>query len=719
MAQKSGAQLKTLADQLAIKYRKTIEDEEQAITYFNQAIDSQELSQVLTADCYKECAKIYMNRIPKTLENYKLAIKLLTKSSEVPGLPSWYSVCGDVERLAMCPEVFGFNPEARDTELASQMHKRNLLVQNGGDLTISTWDWFSRIEDSKVKANPEWVKVGFDYLDHAISIGWDTAWKSIMYTLYGRGYKYHSEKIADNFNNAVKWFKDSINLKADANSSNQPWTIIGRGTARAYFELAELLSNPARFGFDSSLKNEEEGKKIYNEGKKHISQYSSEGPRSLIGDMYLDLDRKTFHYLKTGEDVPTISDLIKLGIETKKSKDSVAALYLYEATAHLFLKNESNDTFKHVAENYYKCFETCKEDGIGKNWIAENAAKFATPLIFDPVSECFSPETKTFEITKKLENLLREIGKSNGELGFSEVVQNIINVNIKLHEVVLDQIDPILKARMKETFDFILAKVKEDRSVEEKELAKLNSVKLKLKDIQRDMQLYGYYDGFIFTLSQAYTTAQVVSSGQVVIDNSPNALITLGIRAASYIPFIGNLISEPLNSIAQFIRGSKMIKESNNVCTLASNQAIFDEIFQDAIIEVINSKREEIINIKEETSSTKKWYESLSSFFEKLKVSMESTVYGLRFRTPTQRLGSLQANDLLSKWIASGKIYGDKPFLLPDDARIEIVRILMLPPEEEKVKDLTLTSPDFKQDKYENLPEFKNKNGTSKCCKIF
>jgi hypothetical protein len=265
-----------------------------------------------------------------------------------------------------------------------------------------------------------------------------------------------------------------------------------------------------------------------------------------------------------------------------------------------------------------------------------------------------------------------------------------------------------MQARIKESFDYILKKMKEDRVAADKEVEKLNTVKLKLKDVQSNMQLFGYYDGFIFTLSQAYTTAQVVSSGQVVIDSSPNAVVSLGIKAASYIPFIGDMISDPLTMVAEFLKGAQMIREANNVCTIAANQSGFDEIFQDAILEVISLKKEEILGYKEDPPSTKHWYNKLATFFSKLKVSIESTVYGLRFKTPAQRLGNQHATELIGRWIGSGKIYGDKPFLLPDDSKAEVVKILLLPPVENP-EPKTATTPEVQ----------KVGDGKSKCCNIF
>ena len=707
MAQKSGAEFKRLADELFWKHKKTVDEEQQAIAYYNQAIESHQLDPVATADCYSRSSEIYRERKPKTSENYDHALRLVVKAAEVPGLPSWYTPQGNVERLAMCPEIYGFLPEKRNKELAWDMHNQNLMIQNGGDMAITAGDWFAFLEEYDGVCDQEWINIGFDYLDRAIEYGWDDLWNSVMHTTYGRARKYFCEKTAENFNLAITWFKKAIKMDVDAHRSNQPWSIIGKGTARAYFELAELLSNPTRFGFDASLKNDQEGQNTYKQGKEHLSsKYGSLGPYSILESMFVDVWGKRMKKSRVEEDMETILDLCKLGKSVDKKK--LAPLSLFEAVARHTLKEKSNENYTAILQSYDDCFQACTANEGKANWIGEQAAKWATPLAFDPCGEDFSPETKDLEITKKMKQFLEDISKKPDRLGFSEKIKEIIDISIKLYSVQLTVMDPIMQARLKESFDFILKKMKEDRAAADKEVEKLNTVKLKLKDVQSNMQLFGYYDGFIFTLSQAYTTAQVVSSGQVVIDSSPNAVISLGIKAASYIPFIGEMISDPLNTIAEFLRGAQMIREANNVCTIAANQSGFDEIFQDAILEVISHKKDEIMSYKEDPPNTKHWYNKLANFFSKLKVSIESTVYGLRFKTPTQRLGNQHATELIGGWIGSGKIYGDKPFLLPDDSKAEVVKILLLPPVE-KPEPKTATTPEVQ----------KIGDGKSKCCNIF
>ena len=152
-----------------------------------------------------------------------------------------------------------------------------MIIQNGGDLTITATDWFGHLLERTDIKNDEYTKVGLDYLRAAKQKGWDNLWTSILYTIYGRAYKFHMTKSEENYKIAVDRFEQSIKLDVNALSSNQPWTIISRGTSRSYFELAELYSNPSRFGF-SAKPDEIKGKQYYDQGIKHISQYKSLGP---------------------------------------------------------------------------------------------------------------------------------------------------------------------------------------------------------------------------------------------------------------------------------------------------------------------------------------------------------------------------------------------------------------------------------------------------------
>jgi len=427
--EKTGKKLREDGNNLLQKVKRTDEDEQEAIGCLNQAIQSGQLHGTELSECFLNIGSVYRDRVTKTQDDYQKALEFFASATQVKGLPSWFTPHNFVERLAMCPEIFGFNPEWRNKELAWDMHHKNISRQNGGDLAITSMDWFGHIEKAPDVINPEWAKIGFDYLEKAIQKTWDDLWTSVMYVNYGRGYKYHCEKTAENFGKAKEWFEKAIKLNVNAKKSNQPWSIIARGTPRAYFELAELLCNPARFGFSEMLKDVQEGKDRYQQGKTHASKYGSQGPCSIVGPMYVNIWDKKLEYKRTQEDLETIKELCELGRQLDKDHD--AALYLSEGVGYHAVNDKSDENYSEIVKNYYKCLVACHEKGEGSSWMAEQAAKWAVTVVLDCVSEGFSSSARDSEDAQKLQSFLHKISKYPEEYNFSQRVREIIDVYVQ------------------------------------------------------------------------------------------------------------------------------------------------------------------------------------------------------------------------------------------------------------------------------------------------
>lgn len=677
----SGNELKRLGSELAGKFQRSFEEEQQALQYFSQAIESKDLDAVGRGDCYQKSADIYKERPVKSKENYDIALKLYLKATEVPGIPGWYHPHNQAERFAMCPDVYGFNPEWRDEKAAENMHMQNLKRLYGADLVSAASDWFKNHLETSDVVNPKYTKVGFDYLNHAMESASDDLWTSVLNTAYGRAYKYHSEKTEENYKKAVTFFEKSIELDVDANESNQPWAIVGKGSARAYFELAELLSDPVRFGFDESLGDEEAGKKKYHEGIEHIKRYESLGPYGIMENMYVDVWKKALIYSRTKEDLPTIKEICKLGKSLGDNKDRKAALCLFEAIAEHAVGDKSIENYQNIVELYHNCLKF-KMEYQGGHWIAEQAVRWATPLILSPGSEDFPSEAQKLECTKNLHEFLKEIEQNSPNQFFNKKVKDTLEVCFKIYTVKATRSDAIMRERIKNLITFAVnaqkaAQENKPKTVEqekaEQEIQKLEKVQLKLQHIQNDEQLYGYYDGLMSTLSQAFTTAQVVSSGQVTLDVGASTSASVALKVVSYIPFIGDKLADPLNSIIEYINGVEMISEANNICRLSPSQTEFCTLAQDAVIEAMNNRQEDILNYKEPTPGQQAWYQKVTGLIEKMNLKVNTTIYGQRYRSLTQKLGNKHAGTILSNFIGSGDIYGEKSFLLPDKAKEELV----------------------------------------------
>ena len=705
---KSGKELRELGFISSNKYKRTREDEDQALLFLSQAAQCEDLYGTELSECYIKQAEIFRDRIPKTKENHDQALLFFQKASEVPGLPSWFTPQTHAERLALCPDIYGFAAGLRNQKLAEDMHKQNLMIQSGGDLAITAKDWFTHLLETTEIMNPEYTKVGLDYLKSAIEEGWDDLYTSIMYTWYGRAYKYHLDKTKENFDQAKEWLQKSIDLNVNAKTSNQPWTIIGGGSARSYFELAELISNPQRFGFDMITSQQDEGKKILEDGKQHISKYGTLGPYSILENMFVDHENKRFCYKRSEEDIPVIVDLVAFADELNNKKPN-GACHMFLGVAYHCLQDKSLTTFVNAVSHYIKSFNNPHDE-----WVMERIFKYMGPLVLSCVDEGYPKEASESSIAKEAREIMKKV--SEGPAAYpkcSQKIADIINICFTVYKVSSVKKDDIIKKRLEDAMTLLLKTVQEKKGKEaaEKAVADIQEVKLKLNEIQSDTQLYGYYDGFVFTCSQAYTTAQVVSSGQVELDTS-DPIKSIGLKLISYIPFIGDKISDPLGALADFLKSASMIKNSNYICTLAVNQHDFDELIQDAAIHIISRRKAEIQAYQGETPAHKNWFTNLIQFFKKVKIDIERTIYGLRYRTPIQILGNKDAIDLLSNWIGNGKIYDGKPFLLPEARK-------------EKIEDALLTIAKESQDqpKLTIQPQAPTSaiNGSKKsaCCNIF
>jgi len=277
----------------------------------------------------------------------------------------------------------------------------------------------------------------------------------------------------------------------------------------------------------------------------------------------------------------------------------------------------------------------------------------------------------------------------------------------KLYENKLTKKDSVIQKRAR-----ALAKLlglagdkKENLQAVQVEIQKFTEVKLKLQDIEQDIKLYGYYDGFMSTFRLAYDTALAVASGHVVLDTDPDKILKLGSMLISFIPFIGKAVSDTFNSICEFLKGAQMIKNANNVWKFAPSHSNFDTIVQDALIEIITKKKDYIRNFQDGSPEIKNWMTKIQAFCNKVKTDLEETIYGW-FKTDYQRLGNKEANELLSEWICTGKIYNNKPAVsvLPETKKSELVRIAM----------------ELKHDATEKLEKIEpSYRAKSSCCSIF
>jgi len=272
--------------------------------------------------------------------------------------------------------------------------------------------------------------------------------------------------------------------------------------------------------------------------------------------------------------------------------------------------------------------------------------------------DCFK---QTAVIFKSMETDSKEgkgVTKANKET-ISEMLVKFLKEIEQIEKIQLSKQDKIVESReinyvdnFVNNFDNVLAV-----SNEEIEAQKIKETKLKIKKIEKIEQLYEFYDGFIFTLQQGYDTSKVVNTGLISLDTS-NLGLDVAVKLVSFIPLIGDKVSTVVQGAWDFGCDAMAKKAAANICKMGVAN-VFDEIIQDLAVDIIMKNEKVIMKSDPEKAILPKWQARFKALLSKIH-SFQVSLYGERMETPMQKFGYKIANDLLEKFIASGKIYGNQ-----------------------------------------------------------
>jgi tetratricopeptide (TPR) repeat protein len=202
------------------------------------------------------------------------------------------------------------------------------------------------------------------------------------------------------------------------------------------------------------------------------------------------------------------------------------------------------------------------------------------------------------------------------------------------------------------------------------DLQQVQDVKEKVRIIKKNNNLRYYYDGFLFTLTQSYSTSVVLTSGQVSKDTG-NSSVSGASTLASYVPLIGSYISNVINTAWDVYKDAVMEKAANNVTSFATTQGDFEALGQDAICGVILEKQSELQDLAVEDYILPKWQARFKKLMDALD-KLNRSIYGERNKKPLQQAGFQAASSIIEEHIASGQIYGDEdPIDLDDEVKVE------------------------------------------------
>ena len=329
---------------------------------------------------------------------------------------------------------------------------------------------------------------------------------------------------------------------------------------------------------------------------------------------------------------------------------------------------------------------------------------------------------ESLEAFKEAQKLLKQgnledISKEN-MISMQEFLDSFVTQLEQLENTVLNKADNVLKIRQIMYVSRITSNLEDSQPqtiIEEGKL--ILDVKKKVDIIQQIPELYGYYDGCLFTLCQAFATASVVNSGLLQVDTG-NFTFDTANKMISMIPFIGDKISTILQSTWDFCKDASVKKAASNLCKFATTQTEFDGLAQDVIAEIIIKRQDQIKAINPESYILPKWGQRFSKLYKALE-KVNTNIYGERNETPMQKVGYKMATDLVEKYISNGNIYEGKPAINmpPSKKKLKLSELL----EKLLEADILCCEKNLKfieEEKKNNEEETVKKKKTS-CCQIF
>ena len=525
-----------------------------------------------------------------------------------------------------------------------------------------------------IDATEEEIDFAYYYYDHIVKHGvnYHNYTHAMAYCRMAMIYAYNKEKSIENFNKASDLFKKAINTPKFLESNSDQVCI-------PYCQYSIFLSRASDFGFPKECINNEEGEKYKNQ----IDEVCKKNPSFLY---YKAGEQYHFHKFAS-EEYFTIAEKYYNNALSSPDIQTHTKIILNHYLADIY----SNKREKNI-NNYVKSIEYSYETvllSINNNKINNvtiGSMQTLLSLLYDP--EHFNFDILYIDHTniKVIKDELFNIkDKYNDEkLG---VLNKVIEVFHKVNVVKLKNNDIIFKDRQKKVIDQYLSSNNHEES---KDLDDLISTKKKLALIEENSDLYEYYDGFMRTFVQVYAISVIIKSGQLSL-NTNNIAFTISTKLVSLIPLIGDQISSSAESIWTYIRGIEMINKAVNVVKFSTTSEQFNEFVQEAIVDIIIKRKDELLKLKED--STKKsliWYEKIQKFCESMKVNIEESVYVQELETPMQKLGSKDATKLISEFLSNGKIYNGElaikiPINVKKDRLINYALIIYLDKESEKV----------------------------------
>ncbi len=668
MDNKKAIQLKEEAEKYLWKYGGTDDDKRVATDLFMQAISKSSdgtLDNVKLFDCYARLGLSYIDRVEKddendfmkTLEAYETAVNL--------NVPSWMNK-SIIISLLINPVRHGFHIKHKDVERAKKL---GALTMDSGCLYQVACYWMSKDDVTE-----EEVDFALNYFNIIVERRVDYGGCTIAMALcrIAMIYAYNRDKTAYNFNKACDYFKQSMTTPGFLESGSNQIPI-------PFCQYSMFISRVGDYGFLKEYENREEAEIC----KRRHEELCDKNPRELYfkaGEQY------QFHKFAIPEYFDIAERYYNIAMNSNNIKPE-AKIILVHYIANIYTNNKE----KHI-ENYYKAIDYHMEainlglsmDGnkssihnviIGTMqdllWLLNDSKHFNFDFLYSKSKRVEETRKKILEMTDKFI-----------QCDFA-ILNRVIEVFDKINTVQLKKEDKILKDRQKKVLHS-----SSTSEISNKDLDNLIETKRKLALIENNNILYEYYDGFMRTFVQVYAVSIIIKSGQLSL-STDNIGVTISTKLISLLPLIGEPLSSTSKMIWDYMKSIEMINKAVNVVKFSTTSEQFNELVQEAIIDIIDKRKDDLIalhDISDERSQ--KWYEKVKTFCDNMKVKIDESVWVQELETPMQKLGSEDATKLILEVLSNGKIYqGELAIKIhPDIKKERLIEYAILISIEEKNK---------------------------------
>ena len=663
--EKKAIDFKIEAESYLWKYNGDDNDKKIATKLFIEAIykkNDYSMNSIQIADCYTRLGFSYIDKIEKDdnedFNNVRAAFANVLSIT----LPSWYDK-SNIISILINPCRFGFNIKHKDIEYAKKI---GTSTMDAGTLYQIACKWTGYID-----ATEEEIDFAYYYFETIVKYGvnYHNYTHAMAYCRMAMIYAYNKEKTIENFNKACDFFKKAINTPNFLESRTDQICI-------PFCQYSIFLCRTSHFGFPKECENSEEGEKY----KGQIDEICKKNPSFLY---YKAGEQYHFHKFANEEYFNISENYYKYAL-----KSSDIQIHTKILLNHYLADIYTNKKEKTI-NNYIKALEYCYEtvilsiDNNQLNNVTIGSMQYLLSLLYDP--EHFNFDILYIE-NDNIKNIKDEIvnikDKYNDEkLG---ILNKVIEVFHKVNIIKLKNNDIIFKERQKKVINEY---INSNNYNDSKELDELITTKQKLAILEENSELYEYYDGFMRTFVQVYAISVIIKSGQLSL-NTNNIAFTISTKLVSLIPLIGENISSTTELIWDYIKSIEMVNKAVNIVKFSTTSEQFNEYVQEAIIDIIIKRKDELLKLKEESNKKSyEWYEKIQNFCEIMKVNIEESLFVQELETPMQKLGSKDATKLISEFLSNGKIYNGEmaikiPINIKKDRLVNHALIILIEKEE-------------------------------------